>query len=119
MRRAFNNNTSTMDKSWDTFAFVGLFTVYICPTHPPFHKHRWTRTSRIFPFLTLCRVGVGRIARKLRKTELSYEETKKLQKIINNAFLSQGLLSGIVVLHQAVRRMNLFNGIDTISILII
>ena len=119
MRRAFNNNTSTMDKSWDTFAFVGLFSVYICPTHLQFHKHRWTRVSRIFRFLTLCRVGVGRIARKLRKGELFYEGTKKLQKIINNAFMSQGLLSRIVVLRQAVRRMNLFNGIETISILII
>ena len=82
MRRAFNNNTSTMDKSWDTFAFVGLFSVYICPTHhPPFQKHRWTRVSRIFRFLTLCRVGVGGIARKLRKGELFYEGTKNYRKL--------------------------------------
>ena len=117
MSLVFNNNTSTMNKSWDTFAFVGLFSVNICPAQPPFQKYRWTRVSRIFRFLTLCRVGVGRIARKLQKSELFYEGTKKLQKIMNNALMSQGLLSRIAVLHQAVTRIDLFNGIETISIL--
>ena len=69
--------------------------------------------------LDACRVGGGRTARKLRKGALFYEGTKKLQKIMNNAFMSQGLLSRVVVLHQAVRKINLFNGIETISILII
>ena len=48
-----------------------------------------------------------------------YEDAKKLQKIMNNALMSQGLLFRIVVLHQAVSKINLFNGIETISIVII
>ena len=86
-------------KSWDTFAFLGRFPrILICPTPPLPHKQCWTRVSRIFSECQLC-LGwrEGELKENVGKDALFYEVTQKLQKIMNTAFLSQGLLSMIVV----------------------
>ena len=62
------------------------------------HRQRWTLVSRIFPEFQHCiRVGNGELQAIFKKDALFYEGTQKLQKIINTALLSQGLLSRIVV----------------------
>ena len=49
-------------KSWDTFAFVALFSNNTCPTPPP-HKQRWTRVSRLVAGFHHC-IGGGRAGRR-------------------------------------------------------
>ena len=52
-------------KSWDSFAFLGIFQFTEAQPLPSPHKQCWTRVSRIFfRVLTLYRVGEGRTARK-------------------------------------------------------
>ena len=55
-------------KSWDTFAFLGVFQfTQVQPLHSH-HKQCWMYVSRIFfRVSTLYRVGGGRTARKFRK----------------------------------------------------
>ena len=49
-----------------------------------------------FQVLTLYRVGGGELQENFIKVALYYEGTQKLQKILNTALLSEGLLSMIV-----------------------
>ena len=55
-------------KSWDTFAFLGVFQFTQVQPLPSHHKQCWMYVSRIFfRVSTLYRVGGGRTARKFRK----------------------------------------------------
>ena len=49
-----------------------------------------------FQVLTLYRVGGGELQENFIKVALYHEGTQKLQKILNTALLSEGLLSMIV-----------------------
>ena len=89
-----------MDKRLGTLLLSwGVFHVfsYAQPLPSP-HKQRWTRVSRIFSECQFC-LGwrEGELKENVGKDALFYEVTQKLQKIMNTAFLSQGLLSMIVV----------------------
>ena len=73
-------------KSWDTFAFLGRFPIHTGPT--PAVTPQTTLDACIQNFSrvsALYRVRGGRTARKFRKG------CTVLQKIMNNALLSQGL----------------------------
>ena len=86
-----------MDKSLGTilhFCDVVHFT-QAQPLPSP-HKQLWTRISRSFSLFRLC----GKTAKKFRKVALFYEGSQKLQKNMNTALLSQGLLSCIVTSPQ-------------------
>ena len=54
-------------KSWDTFAFVGIVFNSHMTNPPPHYKQRCTCVSRFFLVLTLCRVREERISIKFRK----------------------------------------------------
>ena len=62
MRLAFNDNTSTMDKSRDTCICAAFFSLHM-PNPSQIPQAPLDRVSRIFRFLTLYRVGGGRTAR--------------------------------------------------------
>ena len=72
LKIAFSLPTSFWDhrgqKSWDTFAFLGVFQYRQVQPLPSPHKQCWTRVSRtFFRVSTFYRVGGGRTARKFRK----------------------------------------------------
>ena len=72
LKIAFSLPTSFWDhrgqKSWDTFAFLGVFQCRQVQPLPSPHKQCWTRVSRtFFRVSTFYRVGGGRTARKFRK----------------------------------------------------
>ena len=86
-------------KSWDTFAFLGRFPrILICPTPPLTPQTTLDACIQNFSECQLC-LGwrEGELKENVGKDALFYEVTQKLQKIMNTAFLSQGLLSMIVV----------------------
>ena len=85
-------------KSWDTFAFVELFSIHTYPAPLPPHKQRWTRLSRMFSEFQHC-VGWGKreLQEKFEKDALF--NTQKLPKILNTALLSQGFLFRSVVIN--------------------
>ena len=92
-------------KPWDTFAFLGHFPIHTCPT-PPLpspHKQHWTLVSRIFSEFQHCIVwGRGELQENFKRDLLFYGGIQNLQKIMNTALLSQGLLSMIVVVTKYV-----------------
>ena len=88
--------------SWNTLAFVGLSWNHTWPTSAPppspNHKQGWTGVSRIFPEFPLY-IGWGEGEPQdfsERLIALFYDSTRKLQKIISTALLTQGLFSWIV-----------------------
>ena len=86
-------------KSWDTFAFLGRFPrILICPAPPLTPQTTLDACIQNFSECQLC-LGwrEGELKENDGKDALFYEVTQKLQKIMNTAFLSQGLLSMIVV----------------------
>ena len=54
-------------KSWDTFAFVELFSIHTYPAPPPPETTLDTSIKNVFRVSTLYRVGEERTARKIRK----------------------------------------------------
>ena len=60
-RKYFNHG----QKSWDTFEFMGRFSIHTGPTLPSRHKQCWTHVCRIFSKFQLCiGLGEGRTERK-------------------------------------------------------
>ena len=89
-----------LDKSLGTNLHLWIFFQFTyVQTLPQPHRQRWTLASRIFPAFQHCiRVGEwDRTASNFQKGCTVYEGTQKLQKIVNNALLSKGLLSRIIV----------------------
>ena len=89
-----------MDKSSGILLhFWGVFQFRQAQPLPSPYKQRGTRVSRFFFFseFQLC-MGweQGDLQENLEKDALFYEGTQKLQKNVNTAFLSQGLVSTIV-----------------------
>ena len=85
--------TKVLGHFWVIFQFT-----QVQPLPSP-HKQCWTCVSRIFFEFQLCMGwGEGELQENFTKDALFYEGTKKWQKNMNTAVLSQGLLSMIVVL---------------------
>ena len=90
-------------KSCDTFAFLGRFQFTRAQPLPSPQKQHWTLVSRIFSEFQLCIVwGRGELQENLKRDLLFYGGIQNLQKIMNTALLSQGLLSMIVVVTKYV-----------------
>ena len=85
-------------KSWDTFAFLGRFSIHtslIPPLTPQTTLDACIKNY--FRVSTLYRVGgEGELQENFEKDAVFYEGKRKLQKIMNNALRSQRLLSMIV-----------------------
>ena len=85
-------------KSWDTFAFLGRFSIHtslIPPLTPQTTLDACIKN--FFRVSTLYRVGgEGELQENFEKDALFYEGKRKLQKIMNTAFRSKRLLSIIV-----------------------
>ena len=64
-------------KSWDTFAFLGVFQFTQAQTLPSPDKKCWTRVSRIF---SLYRVGEGKLQENFEKDALFYEGPRMTEK---------------------------------------
>ena len=97
-------------KSWDTFAFLGRFPrILICPTPPLTPQTTLDACIQNFSECQLC-LGwrEGELKENVGKDALFYEVTQKLQEIMNTAFLSQGLLSMIVVVVTDIKFSLLF-----------
>ena len=76
-----------------TFAFLGHFPIYTCPTPPLTSLTPLDMcTSGFFSKSWLCiGWGEGELQENFIKVALYYEGTQKLQKIMNTALLSEGL----------------------------
>ena len=84
-------------KSWDTFAFPGCFSIHTGQTPPSPHKQCWTHVSRIFSEFQLCiGWGEGELQENFENDALFLEGTEKWRKNLHIAVLSQGFLSRIV-----------------------
>ena len=84
----------TLVHSWGFFQFTHTQSLL-----PPKKTCRDVRVyAESFRGLTLCRVDERKVARKFRKggTVFIYEGKQKVQKIMNTALLSQGILPRIV-----------------------
>ena len=92
--QAYNYNPG--QKSWDTLHFWDVFQFTQVQPLPSPRKQCWTSASWIFSDFQLCiGWGEGELQENFEKGALFYEGTEKWQKIMNNALLSQGLLSMI------------------------
>ena len=82
------------------FCFPGAFSTYSHMPNPS--PHPTNNVGRVYPeFFSECQLCLGwregELKENVGKDALFYEVTQKLQKIMNTAFLPQGLLSMIVV----------------------
>ena len=86
-----NKSLGTLLHLWGVFQFT-----HAQPLPSP-HKQHWTLVSRIFSEFQRCIVwGRGELQENFKRDLLFYGGIQNLQKIMNTALLSQGLLSMIV-----------------------
>ena len=96
--RIFGNNYNPGQKSWDTLHFWGVFQFTQVQPLPSLRKQCWTGVTWLFSEFQLCiGLGEGELQENFEKGALFYDGTEKWQKNMNNAVLSQGLLSMIEV----------------------
>ena len=92
-----NKSLGTLLHLWGVFQFT-----HAQPLPSP-HKQHWTLVSRIFSEFQLSIVwGRGELQENFERDLLFYGGIQNLQKIMNTALLSQGLLSMIVVVTKYV-----------------
>ena len=82
-------------KSWDTFALVGRFSIHTCLTRSPTPQITLDCINQFFKFLNSVGWGEEELQENFEKDALFSEDTQKWQKILNNALLSKGRLSRI------------------------
>ena len=88
----------------DKFTIVGRFSIHTCPNFPSTPQTTLDSCIQNFSPVLILRnkLGEGEPQQFLKRMHCFMRGTEKLQKIMNNALLSQGLVSRIVKQHAGV-----------------